>query len=348
MDLATSYLGLPLRNPLVASASPLSETLDGIRALADGGVGAIVLFSLFEEQLQREAAAAESLLAAGADSHPESSSYFPAPVHDTDSAARYLDLVERAVDAVDVPVIASLNGSSAGGWVEYARALEEAGASAIELNVYYVPGYAQTSGRHVEQRHVEILHAVKSVVRVPVAVKLSPFFSSPGEMARRLDAAGADGLVLFNRLLHAEIDPESLMAVPSMRLSTSAEGRLPRMWIALLRDQVACSLAATTGVEDAADVARCLLAGADVVMTASALIRNGPAYAGELISGLEDWLERLGFSSVDDARGRLRVPAGVDEEEYERAGYVAVIQAARRRYGRSLDTNHPRVMEETP
>ena len=328
MDLSTRYLGLALRNPLVASASPLSNTVDGVRRLADSGVGAVVLYSLFEEQLRQEAAANAALADAGTESFAESLSYFPAAAAASPGPRRYLSLLERAAAAVDVPVIASLNGDTTGGWTDYASALEQAGAAAIELNIYHLPGDPLFPGRDVEQRHVEILTTVKAVVSVPVAVKLSPYFSSPGEMALRLDRAGADGLVLFNRFLQPDIDPETLTVTARFGLSSAAEGRLPRAWIALLAGRVRASLAATTGVETAADVAKYLLAGADVVMTASALLRHGPAYAGVLLDELSDWMARKGFGTVAEFRGMLAVPAGTDQAARERAGYVTALQAA--------------------
>ena len=250
MDLATSYMGLALRNPLVASASPLSRTADGVRALADAGVGAVVLYSLFEEQLLREAELNARLADAGTESFAESLSYFPDTADEDPGPRRYLSLLERAVAAVDVPVIASLNGVTPGGWVSYATAMQDAGAAAIELNVYYLPGDPHISGRDVEQRHVDVLTRVKDAVSVPVAIKLGPHFSSTGEIALRLDAAGADALVLFNRFLQPDIDPESLALVPAVGLSAPGEARLPRTWIALLRGRVRAALAATTGVED--------------------------------------------------------------------------------------------------
>ena len=235
MDLSTRYLGLALRNPLVASASPLSNTLDGVRRLADAGVGAVVLFSLFEEQLRQEAERNARLADAGTDSFAESLSYFPAGADTDTGPRRYLSLLERAAAAVDIPVIGSLNGVTRGGWTDYARAMQDAGAAAIELNIYYIPGDPRMTGRDVEQRHIDILRQVKDAVTVPVAVKLSPHFSSTGEIALRLDKAGADGLVLFNRFLQPDIDPETLAVLPGVGLSSPAEARLPRTWISLLR-----------------------------------------------------------------------------------------------------------------
>lgn len=328
MTLSTTYMGLRLRNPLVASPSPLSQTVDGVRRLADAGVGAVVLYSLFEEQFLREAEQNERLAGAGSECFAESLSYFPPEAAEASGPRRYLSLLERAAAAVDVPVIGSLNGVTPGGWVDHARAMQDAGAAAIELNIYYLPGDPHVDGRDVEQRHVDIVARVKAAVSVPVAVKLSPSFSSVGDMARRLDAAGADGLVLFNRFLHPDIDPESLAVVPGIGLSQPAEARLPRTWIALLHGRLRASLAASTGVEDAADVARYLLAGADIVMTTSALLRHGSEHATTLLDGLTDWMARKGFATVDDVRGLLALPPGTDAAAHERAAYVSAVQDA--------------------
>ena len=336
VDLLTDYMGLELRNPLVASPSPLSYTLDGVKRLADGGVGAIVLFSLFEEQLREEAARTIRLVEETAESFPEALDYFPSVVEEDGGPRAYLDLLERAASAVDAPVIASLNGVTPEGWTDYARAMEEAGAAAIELNIYYLPGDLRVSGREVEQRHVDVLERVKSAVSVPVAVKLTPYFSSAGEMALRLDEAGADGLVLFNRFLQPDIDPEQLAVLPRVNLSSPADARLARTWIALLRGRVRASLAATSGVEVPADVARYLLAGADVVMTTSALLRHGPNYAADLLDGVTAWMSRKGFDDLARVRGLLAVPSEADAAAYERAGYVTCHASRQRRGVRPL------------
>ena len=328
MELSTTYMGLALRNPLVASPSPLSYSLDGVRRLADGGVGAIVLYSLFEEQLREQTARAIGLIEDSAESFPEALSYFPSVAEEDGSPRAYLTLLERAVAAVDIPVIASLNGVTPEGWTEYARAMQDAGAAAIELNIYYLPGDTETSGRDVEQRHVDVLERVKSAVSVPVAVKLSPYFSSAGEMALRLERAGADALVLFNRFLQPDIDTEQLVVLPRVNLSSPADARLARTWIALLRGRLTASLAATSGVEVPADLARYLLAGADVVMTTSALLRHGPSYAADLLDGLRRWMSRKGFETVDDVRGLLAVPRDADAAAYERSSYVTAMRAA--------------------
>jgi dihydroorotate dehydrogenase (fumarate) len=328
MELATSYLGLRLSNPLVASASPLSYTLDGIRRLADSGVAAVVLFSLFEEQLRGQAARTARLVDDPAESFPEALSYFPVGADDDAGPRRYLSLLERAAASVNIPVVASLNGVTPAGWTDYARAMQDAGAAGIELNIYYLPGDPHISGRDVEQRHIDILSRVKDAVTVPVAVKLSPHFSSTAEIALALDRAGADALVLFNRFFQPDIDTDELTVVPTISLSNPTEARLPRTWIALLRGRVRAALAATTGVEGPDDVAKYLLAGADVVMTASALLRHGPQHAAVLLDGLRVWMARHGFQTVDQLRGMLAVPADTDAAEYERASYVSALRQA--------------------
>ena len=333
MDLTSCYMGLDLRNPLVASASPLAGTVDGVRALADAGVAAVVLPSLFEEELEREMRRNAALADAGTESFAESLSYFPAAAGAEVTPRRYLNLVERAASAVNVPVIASLNGVTTGGWTDYAASLQDAGAAAIELNIYHLPGDPMIAGRDVEQGHVEILASVKAVVSVPVAVKLSPYFSSPGEMALRLDGVGANGLVLFNRFIQPDIDPEALTITVGFGLSSPDEGRLPRAWIARLAGRVRASLAASTGVGGPDDVAAYLLAGADVVMTTSALLRRGPGYATTLLDGFQAWMERHGFASVASLRGKLAAPADIAGSAYQRAGYVSTLRAANQGQG---------------
>jgi dihydroorotate dehydrogenase (fumarate) len=339
IDLSTQYMGLALRNPLVASPSPLSKTLDGVRRLADAGVGAVVLHSLFEEQLAREAALNAQLTETGAECFAESLSYFPAAAAAEPGPRRYVSLIERAAAAVEIPVIASLNGVSPGGWTDYARATQDAGAAAIELNIYYLPGDPEISARDVEQRHIDILAQVKDAVSVPVAVKLSPYFSSTGEIALALDDAGADGLVLFNRFLQPDIDPDRLTVVPGVELSNPGEARLPRTWIALLHGRVRAALAATTGVETPSDVVKYLLAGAHVVMTTSALLRHGPEHAAVLLDGLTEWMTAKGYTAVDEVRGLLAVPSAAERSSYERAGYVTALRAANARdYGPVVGT----------
>ncbi len=334
--LSTSYLGLDLRTPLVASAGPLSQTLDGIKALADGGVGAVVMYSLFEEQIRADEARNARLELDIEDSFAEATSYFPVVpktgTHVDAASAAYLKLLEQAAGTVDVPIIASLNGSTTGGWIRFARRMQDAGAAALELNIYFVPGDLGVAGDEVENRHLEILVGVKDAVSIPVAVKLSPYFSSFGDLALQLDQAGADGLVMFNRFFQPEVNIENFTMVPGVELSTQFDGRLPRTWIAALHGRVQASLAGTGGVQTAEDVVRYILAGADVVMTTSALVRNGTAYAETLQKGLIDWLNRHQLT-VAMARGKLAIPKDVSADDYERQGYVAALQAAKSRYG---------------
>ncbi|HXZ82991.1 MAG TPA: dihydroorotate dehydrogenase-like protein [Acidimicrobiales bacterium] len=329
MDLMTQYMGLKLRNPLVASASPLSWTPQGVRWLADAGVGAVVLYSLFEEQLHRQAD--ENVRLVDASTEGLAKPFLHVPDDDVDEPGNprhYLSVLERASSSVDIPVLGSLNAVAPGVWVDYARAMQDAGAAAIELNIYYLPGNIRISGREVEERHIDLLRRVKDAVTVPVAVKLGSHFSSTGEMALRLDEAGADALVLFNRFLQPDIDLDTRTFVPQLGLSTPTDARLPRTWIALLYGRVHASLAATTGVETSVDVAKYLMAGADVVMTASALLRHGLKYATVLLDGLEDWMQRNGFATVGELRGLAAVPADADEADYERAGYVSAVREA--------------------
>lgn len=329
MDLTTQYLGMKLSNPLVAGASPLSQTVEGVRRLADSGVGAVVLYSLFEEEIRREAEERARFANEYNETYAESLTYFPATVSRDHGANRYLHLVESAASALDVPVIGSLNGVTPGGWARYARSIQDAGAAAIELNIYYLPGDPHISGREVEQRHLDVLAGVKAVVSVPVAVKLGPFFSSTAEMAHELDEAGADGLVLFNRFLQPDIDCESQTPAPGVVLSTAGEIRLPLTWISLLRGRLRASLAATTGVESATEVIKYLLAGADVVQSASALIRHGPQHAEVLLDGLRAWMRRKEYSTVDGFRGLLAVTE--DGSARERRDYVAAVRDANSR-----------------
>jgi dihydroorotate dehydrogenase (fumarate) len=332
VNLSTAYMGLELRSPLLASASPLSQTVDGIRRLEEGGVGAVVLYSLFEEELRREAELFSVLGTAGTESFAEALTYMPEPSNGVDSARRYVSLIERAREVVDIPLIGSLNGVTPAGWTRYARAIEEAGASAIELNVYDVPGDPKVTGADVESRHLDVVRRVLDAVEIPVAVKLSPYYSSLGSMATRLAGAGVDGLVLFNRFLQPQIDPESLSVSARIDLSTPADQRLPMTWIAILRGRVGASLAASGGVETGADVARYLLAGADVVTSASALLRHGRDHAGTILSGLVEWMQAKDFTSLEDVRGLMSVEREPDPETRRRAGYVGMLEAAKQTF----------------
>ena len=337
MRLETTYLGLPLRNPLVASAGPLQQSVDGVKALADAGVGAIVMYSLLEEQIRAEQARQIEVEEQQTDSYAEALSYFPAvPIKAPGSdpvSAGYLKLLERAAKAVEVPVIGSLNGASMGGWISFAKRMQEAGAAALELNIYYVPGDSRIPSEEVENRHLEILVGVKDAVSIPVAVKLAPYFSSFGDMAVKLDQHGADGLVMFNRFFQPDIHIETMQMEPGVSLSSPLDGRLPRTWIASLRGRVRASLAGSSGVEGSEDVVKYLLAGADVVMTTSSLVRNGVNHAEALLDGLRSWMVHKDFASVDEFRGMLALPVDIDAEQYERQGYVVALEQAKARYG---------------
>jgi dihydroorotate dehydrogenase (fumarate) len=327
MDLNTRYMGLELAHPIVASASPLSESLDGIKQLEDGGAAAIVMFSLFEEQIRQEGAAFDHYREHGTFSFAESLSYFPEIDDRPPGPDSYLDLVRRATEAANIPLIASLNCVSSEGWIDYAKQLEQAGAKGLELNIYAIETDLTVPGQAIEQRYLDILQLVKNSVAIPVALKLSPFFSAIGHMVKQLDNHGADALVLFNRFYQPDLDIESLEIAPTLKLSQAGEIRLPLLWIALLHGHLHGSLAATRGVETSVEVIKYLLAGADVVMTASALLRNGPAYIGTLRRGLEEWMEDRDFGSLQEVRGILSQRRVKDPALLQRANYIKVLES---------------------
>lgn len=327
MNLSTRYLGLTLQSPVVASASPLTAKFDTLVALAGEGAGAVVLPSVFEEQFWHEQAILDRLIESGAESTGEAQSYFPAQAAFAFDSSNHLALVEKAASRLSIPVIASLNGTTDTGWTDLAYEFEEAGAAAIELNTYFLPTDLSLSGAEVEARTLSVVRAVCETVRIPVSVKIGPYFSAPGHMARQIVAAGAAGVVLFNRFYQPEIDPLRLTVTPSLELSRPYEARLPLLWVAVLSGQIEGSIAATTGVENAEDVVRYLLAGADVAMTTSALLRHGPAHMGRLVRGLTDWLAARGLADVGAIRGRLAHGAMAEPEAYERANYIKVMQS---------------------
>jgi dihydroorotate dehydrogenase (fumarate) len=325
MDLTTTYMGLNLKHPLVASAGPISKTLDGIKRLEDAGASAVVLFSLFEEQIRRENESFDYLMEAGTESFGESLSYFPAVEDYKLGPDAYLNLIRQATEAVDIPIIGSLNGVTDAGWAEYAKDIADAGAQALELNVYYIPADVGIAARDVEQRYIDIVKHVKGAVSIPVSVKLSPFFSSIGEMANRFVEAGANGLVLFNRFYQPDFDLEELEVVPNLELSSASEIRLPLMWIAILHGRVEASLAATRGVETAQEVVKYVMAGADVVMTTSALLRNGVGHMKTLVDGLNAWMEKRGYDSVEQMKGSMSQLKVADPSAFERANYIKML-----------------------
>jgi len=327
MDLRTTYMGLELKHPIVASASPLSEKLDNIKRMEDAGAAAVVMFSLFEEQIKKENAAIEHLMESGTNSFAESLSYFP-EYEDYDSGPEeYLDLLRRASEAVDIPIIGSLNGATMGGWAETAKMMEEAGASGIELNVYFIPADLDLSGRDVEQRYVDVVTAVKGSVTIPVAMKLSPFFSATGHMAKQLDEAGADALVLFNRFYQPDFDLDRLEVVPNLDLSTPHEIRVPLLWIAVLYGRLQASLAATRGVHSPAEAVKYLMAGADAVMTTSGMLKHGIGFLTTLVDGLQTWMGEKGYKSVEQMKGAMSRQHCTDPSAFERANYIKILDS---------------------
>jgi dihydroorotate dehydrogenase (fumarate) len=327
MDLATSYMGLALKNPFVASASPISESVDTIRSLEDHGASAVVLFSLFEEQIRHDQHAMEHFMEMGTESFGEALSYFP-DVEDYDvGPAQYLELIRKASAAVDIPVIASLNGVTQRGWTGFARDMQDAGAKGLELNVYYIPTEMYCTGVQVEQQYLDVLRAVKSAVTIPVAVKVGPYFSSFAHMAGQLDAAHADALVLFNRFYQPDFDIETRTVVPSLALSRPEEMRLPLLWLALLHGRVRASLAATTGVHGAVEAIKYLLAGADVVMSTSALLQQGPPFLSRLLADVSAWMRKKGYTSVDQMRGSMSQQSIPDSTAFVRGNYIRVLES---------------------
>ena len=322
MNLQTSYLGLSLRHPLIASASPLSATIDGIRRLEDGGAAAIVAASVYEEEVRVEEAALEVAGAIGAESHAEVTSYLPPLPGYRGALAAHVEMIRRAAESVSAPLIASLNGVTHEGWTGIAADLQEAGAAALELNLFHLPIEPQETSAEVEQRLVETVREVCATVTIPVAVKLGPYFSAPAHLAADMAGAGARGLVLFRRCYAPDIDLETLTVRPNLALSTADEIRLPLMWIALLAGKTSLSLAGGRGVEGTEEVTKYLLAGADVVQAASTLLRHGPGYPARLVAGLAEWIEAHGAGSVDEIRGRLRADRFSQPEALLRAQYV--------------------------
>lgn len=326
MDLSTMYMGLKLANPLVPSSSPLTADIDTIRQLEDSGASAIVLHSLFEEQIRHEGEELEFYTQYGAERSAEAQRLLP-ELEYTLGPQEYLDHIHRTKHAVKIPVIASLNGISAGGWTSYAILMQQAGADAIELNIYYLPTEGDLSAEQIEAAYLMVLKAVKVSVTIPVSVKLSPFFSSTANIIRQLDSAGADGLVLFNRFLQPDLDIENLQINPTHTLSHSEDSRVAIRWVALTSGRVRCSLAVTNGIHTGLDVAKAILAGADVIMTASALLKHGPKHLQTMRRELEDYMARKEYESIEQMKGvlsqqRLGQPAG-----YERANYIRTLRS---------------------
>jgi dihydroorotate dehydrogenase (fumarate) len=326
-DLSTKFLGLPLKSPLVASASPLSESVDNIKRLEDQHFGAVVLPSLFEEQLQLESLSVDSDLARGADSFPESTNFFPDLQTYNLGPDGYLELIREAKESVDIPIIASLNGVTKGGWLEYARLIEEAGADAIELNIYSIVTDLAVSGSQVEQEHIDLVRALKRNIRIPLTVKLSPFFSAPANMGVRLDEARVDGIVLFNRFYQPDFDIDRLEITPSLSLSRPEELLLRLHWTAVLCGHVRADLGITGGVHSSRDVVKCILAGAKVAFMTSALLRNGVQHAAHVLTELDRWLDEHEYSSVQQMCGSMSHGAVPDPSTFERGNYMKVLSS---------------------
>ena len=335
MNLTTNYLGLELKNPLVPSSSPLSRTLDGLRQMEDAGSGAVVLYSLFEEQILQESHTLNEHLLQGTESFAEALDYFPEAPEYQYGPDVYLNHLRRAKEALSIPVIASLNGVSTGWWMRYARDIEQAGADALELNIYYLPTNLEESSAEVEALYVDALAQVKSVVSIPVAMKLSPYFSAMGSMAKRLVETGANGLVFFNRFYQPDLDLENLSVVPNLVLSSSTEMRLPLRWIAILYGRLQADLALTSGVHSVTDVLKGIAAGASVTMVASELLRNGVGRLSVLREGVAQWLEENEYESLDQLRGSLSQINCAEPAAFERANYMRVLSSYALDYGRN-------------
>jgi dihydroorotate dehydrogenase (fumarate) len=327
MSLSTNYLGLPLKNPLVASSSPLSHSIDSIQRLEDAGASAVVMYSLFEEQITFDSLYVDHYLRSNKDSFAESLSYFPEMDSYNVWPDEYLKLIRRAKELVDVPIIGSLNGVSIGGWTNYASLIEDAGADALELNVYYVPTSLEITGREVEDIYIDMLRQVKKSVTIPVAIKLSPFFSSVAHMSKRLVDHGANGLVLFNRFYQPDLDLEKLEVAPRLVLSNSHELRLPLRWVAILYGRVLADLAITTGVHSSQDVLKGLMAGAKVTMMASELLQNGLRRIKEILRELEDWMDEHEYVSVAQMIGSMSQQHCAEPAAFERANYMKTLDS---------------------
>ncbi|HMS98661.1 MAG TPA: dihydroorotate dehydrogenase-like protein [Saprospiraceae bacterium] len=327
MNLQSTYLGLKLKSPIVVSASTLSEKLDNILLMEDNGAGAVVLFSVFEEQIRQEEARYNAIARATSNTFAEANDYFPDLDDYHVATSAYLELIRQAKEKVEIPIIASLNGVSPEGWIDFASQMEQAGADAIEINVFYIPADIATSGAEVEKRYVEIVEWVRSAVHIPIAVKLNPYFSNMGKVASDLSYAGANGLTLFNRFYQPDMDIYSLKLMHNLHYSEAAEIRLPLLWIALLSGQLKCSLAASTGVQSAAEVIKYLLAGANVTMTASALYKKGISYLKTMNLELQAWMKEMGFQSVDTFRGVMNHYNIQDPSAYERANYIKILES---------------------
>lgn len=325
VDLSTTYMGIPLRNPLVVAPCPLSENLDMMKQMEEAGAGAIVVHSLFEEQLIAEELGLERSLIQGTESFPEALTYFPELPEFRLGSEEYLELLRKAKNTLHIPVIGSLNGISSGGWLRYAKAIEEAGADGLELNIYYIPTDPELSGKEIEKKYLDLVQEVKSTVKIPVAVKIGPFFSSLPHMAKQFDQAGANGLVLFNRFYQPDIDLEALEVVPNLNLSNASTLRRRLRWAAILYGKIQADLAITGGVHTGEDVIKAMLVGAKVVMMASVLLKNGISYLSTLLEDITEWLETHGYESIGQIQGLMSHRSVANPSAFERANYMKVL-----------------------
>jgi dihydroorotate dehydrogenase (fumarate) len=329
MDLTTRYLGLNLQTPLVPSASPLSNKIEGIKRLEDAGASAVVLHSLFEEQVKSELDEVQAHLMYGSDSFPESLTFFPQPAEFITGPEEYLNKIRKAKESVQIPIIASLNCSAIGGWVDYAKKIQQAGADALELNIYFIPTQMDCTSVEIEQTYLDIVQAVQAVVHIPVALKLSPFFSNMANMARRLDQLGVGGLVLFNRFYQPDIDLDALEVQAGVNLSTAQDMLLPLRWIAILYGRVKADLAATSGIHSARDAIKMLMAGADIVMLCSVLLKNGLDSIRGIETDMSNWLSEHDYESVRQLQGSMSQKNCSDPSAFERAHYMRAIMGSK-------------------
>ncbi len=327
MNLKTKYLGIELKNPIVPSASPLSRNLDSMKRLEDAGASAIVMYSLFEEEIEHESAELDHYLHYGTESYAEALTYFPRADEYNLEPDAYIELLRKAKASLGIPVIASLNGITSGGWIKYARHFEDAGADAVELNVYYIPTDPRLTSHDVEERYMNVLSAVRDSIGVPIAVKLSPYFSSLSHFAEGLVGAGANGLVMFNRFYQPDLDIENLEVVPGVTLSDSSANKLPMRWIAILYGRLKASLAATSGIHTAEDVLKLVMAGADVTMMCSALLQHGPQHIRKVLTDLTKWMEDHEYESIEQMKGSMSQRSVADPSAFERANYMKALNS---------------------
>jgi dihydroorotate dehydrogenase (fumarate) len=340
MDLTTTYMGMKLRSPLVPSASPLSEDIDNIQRMEDAGASAVVMHSLFEEQLRLESYELHHYLTHGSESFPEALTYFPEPVNFRIGPETYLEHIRKAKEKVNIPIIASLNGSSVGGWTNYARQIQQAAADALELNIYYVPTDTELTSHDIEQTYIDILHSVKAAVTIPVAVKLSPYFTNLANMAKRLDEAGADALVLFNRFYQPDINLNYLQVEPNVLLSTPHSMRLPLRWIAILCDRIRADLAATSGIHRGEDVLKMLMAGANITMLCSVLLRHGIKQIRVIEQEMREWMEKNEYESVQQMQGSMSQKNCPNPSAFERAQYMRSLSSYKPEWKATHDTSY--------